>query len=63
MTFDDLTYARSIMADREREAGRARLARVARAAASCCEGRLAALRRLMTSSPSPATPHARQQPR
>jgi hypothetical protein len=54
MTFDDLTYARSIMADREREAGRARLARVARAAASCCEGRLAALRRILSLAPSSA---------
>jgi hypothetical protein len=58
MTFDDLTYARTIMADREREAGQARLARIARAAASCCEGRLAALRRLVTPSPTPATPRA-----
>jgi hypothetical protein len=52
MTFDDLGYARSIMADREREAGRARLARLARAAASCCEGRLAALRRTLSLTPT-----------
>jgi hypothetical protein len=57
MTFDDLTLARSIMADREKEASRARLARIARAAASCCEGRLAALRRLLSVAPSSA-PHA-----
>jgi len=54
MTFDDLTYARSIMADREREAGRARLARISRAAASCCEGRLVALRRMLSLGSSSA---------
>jgi hypothetical protein len=46
--FDDLTYARTIVADREREANRihlARLARAGRAVAACCEGRLAAFRR------------------
>ena len=49
-TFDDLTFARSIMADREMEAGRARLARIARAAASCREGRSASLQRLLARS-------------
>ncbi len=52
--FDDLAYARTIAADREREAHQnhlARLARAGRAAATCCEGRLAALRRRL----SPAT--------
>lgn len=43
-TFDDLTLARSIMADREREAMRLALARMACGGASCSEGRLASLR-------------------
>ena len=50
MMFDDLTHARAIMADREREASRARLGRVARrarAAAACCETQLAGPSRLV----------------
>ena len=46
--FDDLTYARTIVADREREAHRVHLAKLARAGrvvAACCEGRIAAFRR------------------
>jgi hypothetical protein len=60
-TFDDLTYARTLMADREREADRARLgrlARIARAAASCCEGRTAAFRRLLSRRSGGASPRA-----
>ncbi len=55
MAFDDLTYARAIMADRERDAARRRLARIAglaRAAASCCDGRVSALRRFLSLTPS-----------
>ena len=62
MTFDDLSYARAIMADRDREAANerlAKLARAARAAATCCEradreGRLAAIRRRLSFAPTPA---------
>ena len=56
--FDDLTYARTIMEDREREAARARLARVARRAGACCETRLARATRLLArtrdTGPAPA---------
>lgn len=50
MMFDDLTYARAIMADRERAASRGRFAgqaRAARAAAACCESRVRGLFQLL----------------
>ena len=56
MTFDDLTYARTIMADREREAVQRRMARMARSAAACCTGRFAAIRRMLSLAPTPTQP-------